>query len=53
MGLRMGKTRGLVDAHSRTDSISAWPLSSPKLSGRGVPMGGQVMKAETLQSEDL
>lgn len=44
---------GLVEARSRTDSISVWPLTSPKLSGKGVPKGGQVIKVETVSLEGL
>lgn len=49
----MGKMRGLVEAQSRTDSISVWPLTSPELSGKGVPKGGQEIKAETVSLEGL
>lgn len=49
----MGKMQGLVEAQSRTDSISVWPLTPPELSDKGVPKGGQVIKAETFSLECL
>lgn len=45
---RMASMRELFETHNRTDSISAWPLPAPKLSGEGASLGGQMIKAETL-----
>lgn len=48
----MASMWGLVDKHNRTNSISLWPLTAPKPSGKGASVGGQVIKDDTI-SEDL